>query len=168
MEIPEGFRRVLPHRTLMPRGGPYKYCRICTHNVALHRLSEKPWRCRFCDECSGLETDELDAMLEDWLARAIRARRPTIPTSVRNAVLERDGMTCRYCSRKVSFRSGGSAKLNFDHVIPYSRGGPTTVDNIVVCCRRCNHAKKDFDLEEWLEGETVRFGIKVRLSLGLP
>lgn len=159
MEIPADFRRVLPRTVLIPCG-EHRHCRACTHNVQLHFLSEKPWRCRLCGECPGLETAELDAMIAAFLARTLQGRRPEIPESVRSAVLERDGMVCRYCGRKVHTRSKGPGRLHFDHVIPYARGGPATVENIVVSCRTCNIDKNAHSVEEWLAKRAERFGTK--------
>jgi 5-methylcytosine-specific restriction endonuclease McrA len=51
----------------------------------------------------------------------------------RRAVFARDEWTCQYC--------GGSAE-NVDHVIPRSRGGTHSWENVVASCRRCN-AKKE-------------------------
>lgn len=50
----------------------------------------------------------------------------------RNAVFARDGHRCQYCL--------GSAE-SLDHVIPKSRGGTNTWENVVACCRRCNIRK---------------------------
>ena len=52
----------------------------------------------------------------------------------RRAVLARDSWTCQYCG---STKSG----LTVDHVIPRSRGGRTTWENIVTACARCNLTK---------------------------
>ena len=57
----------------------------------------------------------------------------TIPVS-RRAVFGRDSHRCQYC--------GGPAE-NIDHVLPRSRGGLHTWDNVVACCRRCNVHKGD-------------------------
>jgi 5-methylcytosine-specific restriction endonuclease McrA len=57
----------------------------------------------------------------------------------RRAVFARDGHKCQYC--------GGSAE-NIDHVIPRSRGGPHSWDNVVAACRPCNARKRDHLLEE--------------------
>jgi len=51
-------------------------------------------------------------------------------------VYKRDLYVCQYCEKKKS-----ENELNYDHVIPRSRGGKTTWDNIVTCCYSCN-AKK--------------------------
>ena len=45
----------------------------------------------------------------------------------------RDQFACQYC--------GSTSELTFDHVIPRSRGGKTTWENVVAACSRCNLAK---------------------------
>jgi 5-methylcytosine-specific restriction endonuclease McrA len=57
----------------------------------------------------------------------------TIPVS-RRAVFGRDGHRCQYC---------GAAAESLDHILPRSRGGQHTWDNVVACCRRCNMHKGD-------------------------
>ncbi len=55
------------------------------------------------------------------------------PAFTRFNVFLRDGFSCAYCNR--------SEDLTFDHVIPRSRGGRTSWENIVAACSRCNLAK---------------------------
>lgn len=57
----------------------------------------------------------------------------------RRALFARDGGRCVYC---------GSAATSVDHVVPRSRGGPHTWDNVVAACRRCNHVKADRAISE--------------------
>lgn len=38
-----------------------------------------------------------------------------------------------------------------DHVVPFSKGGKLSADNIVPCCQLCNSSKKDRDLEDWFK-----------------
>ena len=52
----------------------------------------------------------------------------------RRAVFIRDQHLCQYC---------GSAAENVDHVIPRSRGGTHTWDNVVAACKRCNSRKEN-------------------------
>jgi len=54
--------------------------------------------------------------------------------------------TCYYCGRKV-----GYANLTMDHVIPLGRGGRSTKDNLVPCCKDCNNRKKGSLPVEWDE-----------------
>ena len=53
---------------------------------------------------------------------------------LRLAVLNRDGWTCVYC---------GQYGDRADHVIPASKGGPDTMENLVTACAGCNRAKSD-------------------------
>jgi 5-methylcytosine-specific restriction endonuclease McrA len=61
-----------------------------------------------------------------------------VPLS-RRAVFIRDRHTCQYC---------GAPAENLDHVLPRSRGGSHTWENVVGACRRCNTRKGDCTLEE--------------------
>jgi len=56
----------------------------------------------------------------------------------RQAVLLRDGFLCQYCGTKLSMATGTR-----DHLIPVSRGGPDTLENVVASCRACNSRKAD-------------------------
>lgn len=57
----------------------------------------------------------------------------------RRGVFARDGHRCQYC---------GAAAESIDHVVPRSRGGGHTWDNVVAACRPCNVRKRDRLLAE--------------------
>lgn len=57
-------------------------------------------------------------------------------------VLIRDGNKCRYCG---AVCSGGIHKIHFDHIIPWAKGGETTLDNLQILCSDCNAALGDAD-----------------------
>lgn len=59
--------------------------------------------------------------------------RNRVPLS-RRAVFARDGHRCQYCNR---------AAENIDHVVPRSRGGAHSWENVVAACRACNSRKED-------------------------
>jgi hypothetical protein len=65
--------------------------------------------------------------------------REPIPPRLRFQVLQRDAFRCQYCGR--SARDG--AILHLDHVVPFSKGGPTSEDNLITACERCNLGKSD-------------------------
>lgn len=56
-----------------------------------------------------------------------------VPPVNRREVLRRDDRTCQYC--------GSRKHLTLDHVIPRSRGGRHTWDNVVTACSACNARK---------------------------
>lgn len=58
-----------------------------------------------------------------------------IPQDVKTVVWQRDGGRCVAC--------GARDYLEFDHIIPYAKGGANTVDNVQLLCRRCNLNKRD-------------------------
>lgn len=64
-----------------------------------------------------------------------RFPRRTVKFSRLNVLL-RDNHTCQYCGKHFP-----RVKLNLDHVIPRSRGGHTTWENIVTSCHACNRKK---------------------------
>jgi 5-methylcytosine-specific restriction endonuclease McrA len=73
------------------------------------------------------------------LARYVRAPHGRgVPVS-RRGVLRRDAHRCAYCAGHAT---------TVDHVLPRSRGGSDTWENLVACCVRCNNAKGDRTLEE--------------------
>lgn len=57
------------------------------------------------------------------------------PAFTRFNVFLRDGFTCQYCG------DNSGSELTFDHVVPRSRGGRTTWENIVAACSPCNLRK---------------------------
>jgi 5-methylcytosine-specific restriction endonuclease McrA len=57
----------------------------------------------------------------------------------RRGVFVRDGGQCQYCD---------SPADSIDHVVPRSRGGPHTWENVVAACRRCNALKRDRLLDQ--------------------
>ncbi|HBO44013.1 MAG TPA: HNH endonuclease [Planctomycetaceae bacterium] len=64
-----------------------------------------------------------------------RMPRPTVRLS-RHAVFARDGGQCQYCGRRFP-----TNQLSLDHVIPRSRGGMSTWENMVCACVKCNVKK---------------------------
>lgn len=65
--------------------------------------------------------------------RYISRRREGIPSEVRRKVWHRDGGACQRC--------GSTEGLEFDHIVPVSRGGSNTEKNIELLCKTCNRQK---------------------------
>lgn len=60
-------------------------------------------------------------------------RRELIPVEVRKAVFDRDAGRCRNC--------GSNFDIQYDHIIPFSMGGASTVENLQILCAPCNREK---------------------------
>ena len=65
-----------------------------------------------------------------------RPLRPTISYQLRFSIYLRDNFRCRYCGRGAS-----EVRLALDHSVPWSKGGESTLDNLVTSCVPCNLAK---------------------------
>jgi 5-methylcytosine-specific restriction endonuclease McrA len=61
----------------------------------------------------------------------------------RKNILMRDRYTCQYCHRTLP-----SGEMTLDHVVPRSRAGETTWENLVACCHPCNNRKGSRTPEE--------------------
>jgi 5-methylcytosine-specific restriction endonuclease McrA len=61
----------------------------------------------------------------------------------RKNILMRDKNTCQFCARIFT-----APELTLDHVVPRSRGGRSSWENLVACCYQCNNRKGDRTPEE--------------------
>lgn len=94
-------------------------------------------------------------------------------TAMERALEERDGFRCRFCGlpviarrvRKVliahypgvirwgdrnnaKHRALDILEIQYDHLLPHSRGGANTIDNLVVTCNPCNYGRSGYTLDE--------------------
>ena len=87
----------------------------------------------------------------------VKTRSRKISQSVKDKVWNRDNGRCVLC--------GSNENIEFDHIVPFSKGGSNTYRNIQILCESCNRKKSDriginedyfdsnYDLEndEWLD-----------------
>ena len=64
-----------------------------------------------------------------------KQKRNHIPTHVKREVWRRDQGKCAYC--------GSQERLEFDHIIPVSKGGSNTARNVQLLCEKCNRSKSN-------------------------
>jgi 5-methylcytosine-specific restriction endonuclease McrA len=79
-----------------------------------------------------------------------------IPAAVRREVFEREGGTCAFVGEE-GRRCGSSDRLEYQHIVPFACGGPSTPENITLFCQPHNllQAKKDFGEDHVTEKRAV-------------
>ena len=79
--------------------------------------------------------EKLKIKFNEVQSEDIAYERPRIPESVRIEVWRRDGGKCARC--------GSREKLEYDHIVPISKGGSNTARNIELLCEKCNRSKSN-------------------------
>jgi hypothetical protein len=88
----------------------------------------------YCDK-DRRRFERLTAKFNSEKTQEIKYPRPNIPEEVRVGVWRRDQGKCARCD--------GRRNLEYDHIIPVSKGGSNTIRNIELLCEECNRQKRD-------------------------
>lgn len=72
--------------------------------------------------------------------------------TIRNYVYVRDGGSCCYCGKPLTRNSA-----TLDHYLPRTAGGPSTVYNLLLCCKVCNKEKGSETPDDWQQRLTGLF-----------
>lgn len=131
--------RVTTAATLLLNATYEPLCVVSSRRAIVLVLAEKAESVDTAAEVVHSESVSLPVPVVVRLTRYVRVPYPAQVPLSRRAVFTRDGSACVYC---------GSSATSIDHVVPRSRGGTHTWDNVVAACRRCNHTKADRSLAE--------------------
>jgi len=71
----------------------------------------------------------------------IRRTPRDINERLRFKVLKRDKFKCVYCGKSPANNS--NVKLHVDHIVPWSKGGETVIENLQTLCSKCNLGKSN-------------------------
>lgn len=71
--------------------------------------------------------------------KSVAGQRALMTSSLRQKIKERDGFTCKQCG--ASLEQEPHLLLEIDHIVPVSKGGLTTEDNLQTLCWHCNRSK---------------------------
>ncbi len=88
----------------------------------------------YCDK-ERQKFERLKAKFNSEASQEIKRERLQIPEEVRIAVWRRDQGKCVRC--------GSRENLEYDHIVPVSKGGSNTVRNVELLCESCNRQKGD-------------------------
>jgi 5-methylcytosine-specific restriction endonuclease McrA len=113
---------------------------ICTAKRALKMWAKGIARIEETYERMFYRSMYLPSVVRLSFYRRVPIRKHTVS---RRNILFRDRHTCQYCAVRLV-----AAKLTLDHVVPRSRGGQSSWENLVACCYACNNRKGDRTPEE--------------------
>jgi len=80
--------------------------------------------------------------------RALQLGATINPKSIRKfmqGVRHKESATCYYCQSVIPIK-----KVHFDHIIPLSKGGGHSVENLCVSCSHCNQTKHNKLVKDWM------------------
>lgn len=73
--------------------------------------------------------------------KSTKYQRTLMTKQLRDSIKSRDNYTCQQCG--ISIQEEPHLLLEIDHIIPISRGGKTTIDNLQTLCWKCNRQKSN-------------------------
>lgn len=106
-------------------------CKDCI-NIKRRVVRDKAKHGKFVSKEKVRGMEAVDYKLEDW----------------RDSMLHFKG-ACAFCGKPEG--RGKKDKLDRDHLVPLSKGGKATRDNIIPACSKCNRGRGNKDWREWYE-----------------
>ncbi|MCH7985881.1 MAG: HNH endonuclease [Acidobacteria bacterium] len=118
------------------RGGDTRHYALYRDTVwsSSRNLTSEQWK-KLIDRKLTHEQQEIDYASSEVNADSADGRRERISEAVRQEVWRRDQGKCARC--------GSRENLEFDHIIPVSKGGGNTARNLELLCETCNRKKRD-------------------------
>lgn len=113
------------------------------HLVEVLDMDQDDWA-TFLRQTDLLETEVSARAADGTIQKAIvRKSQRQIEQGVSWRVFKRDRYRCRYCAND-------DVPLTVDHLVTWEQGGPSTVENLVAACRKCNKTRGELPYNEWL------------------
>ena len=116
----------------------------------LSQFSQSPYKRRFGSWTKALESfvnyansEEIEAPISESQSPTTGSKRTGRDPSLRlrYKVLVRDNFSCKQCG--ASPAKDSSVELHIDHIVPWSKGGETTYENLQTLCTKCNLGKSN-------------------------
>jgi len=113
------------------------------HASEILEMDTDEWN-KFLRQSDVMETEVLARAKDGKVCKAIlRKSARQIGQDVSWQVFKRDGYACRYCGRD-------DVPLTVDHLVLWEEGGPSTPENLVAACRKCNKKRGNTPYGGWL------------------
>ncbi|MFQ6011387.1 MAG: HNH endonuclease [Nitrososphaerales archaeon] len=124
--------------------------------LAFIEMNLDQWQ-KFLRQLDLVETEVLAQAKDGSIVKAfIRKTARNIEGSISWAVYRRDNYKCRYCGKD-------DVPLTVDHIITWENGGPSTEENLVSACEKCNRTRGSTAYSEWLRSSYYK-GLSKNLS----
>lgn len=122
-------QRIQEEKTARQNMPPPEYCATCGESDWILKetspnLRSAVWECKYCGKTTRILSQDL---------RPQTPQRSPISKLVQREVWRRDQGRCVEC--------GNRENIEFDHIIPVSKGGANTTRNIQLLCQECNRKK---------------------------
>lgn len=109
------------------------------HPVTFEPLTFEEWMERAPEDSRFIRTSSRPVPAPDVCVLKKYGQKPPMKVGFnRENLFRRDDRTCQYCGVTLPV-----VKLQVEHVVPRSKGGPTTWENCVAACNACNSQKAD-------------------------
>ncbi len=147
-----------PAETTSGEGKPLLVVDGDEHEIHTMNMDTDEWA-KFIRQCDLMETEILQKAKDGSLTKIIlRKSSRNVEPTVQWKVYRRDECRCRYCG-------SDTVSMTVDHLVLWEQGGPSTEENLLASCRKCNKARGNMEYEAWLESP---YYLKVSSFLPLP
>jgi len=117
--------------------------------INMLRMTADQWKV-FLRQADIVETEVLAKTEDGKLYKAVaRKSQRAVDQKVSWNVYRRDRYTCRYCGND-------ECPLTVDHLVLWEEGGPSTEENLVTSCRKCNKTRGNIQYQDWLDHQYYR------------
>lgn len=118
-------------------------CLNCGHKYLANGCDVWQRKCPNCQPVSKRKSrTKPKSTIEHKVVVSKKTTSRKISNTLRYQVLKRDNFKC--CACGASPAKDPSVELHIDHIIPWSKGGETTIENLQTLCSKCNLGKSDF------------------------
>ncbi len=141
-----GCKTLKPLKDFQKKQKSYGYCRICNSaKSSLHAKNASP---------EAKKRMRANAKKNAAIRRARQSGANVVVAFTIDVIIRRDGLICYLCDKKLTAKTA-----TIEHILPLSRGGNHTPENVKIACGRCNSSKGFKTLTEFKKwrGDYDRF-----------